>query len=217
MTDQGQGDVPAGGGGFAPLSPIGGPSLEEEERAMKSGRGRMLAGMIGAVVVVLGGLVWAIGSQQPSEYGAIGRQINGLRRDHFDAFWGCALPRADLREINGAERLIAEISERAATPRAYATYVRDRCLGMLDEHLPPLDALIVPEDMRADFDTLRQQVTALRQSWGRFLDHLERLEGGFDAEDETVREMLTAIARAWYEYKSAHRRLNDTIRQHLAD
>jgi hypothetical protein len=181
---------------------------------MKSGRGRMLAVMLGAMLLAIAGLFWFIGRQQPSEYGQIGRQINGLRRDHFDAFWGCALPRQNLDQITGAERLISEISERARSARAYAAHVRQTCLVHLDEHLPPLDALIVPEDMRADVDALRQQVTALSQAWRRFVEHLEHLEGAYDPEDDATREMLTSIARAWFDYKAAHRRLNDTIRQH---
>lgn len=206
-----------GGGGLTPLSPIGGPSLEQEEKALKSGRGRMMAAMIGAVVVAILALAWFVMRQQPSEYGQIGRQINGMRADHFDAFWACALPRADLRDIDRADQLIGEIAERSGTARAYAQHVRNECLVRLDEHLPPMTQLIVPEDLRPSVDQLRTAVEAQRTAWQRYLDHLDHLEGSFDAEDETTSGLITAIARGWYDYKVAHNAINTTIRGHLEE
>lgn len=209
MTDQGQ------GGGFTPLTPIGGPSLEEEEKALRSGRGKMIAGMVLALVLAVGGLVWFVGSQQPSEYGQLGRQINGLRADHFDAFWGCALPRADLRDIRNDQQLRDAIAERAVRPAAYAQHVRSECLVRLEEHVTPLNALIVPEDLSPGVDQLRAAIDAERQAWARFLDYLDHVEGSFDA--EAADEHLTAIARGWFEYKVAHGAINDIIRAHVTD
>ena len=208
MTDQGQ-----GGGGFTPLTPIGGPTLEEEERALKSGRGKMIAGMVFAVVVAIGGLVWFVGSQQPSEYGQIGRQINGMRADHFDAFWACALPRADLRDIRNDQQLRSEIAQRAASPRAYAQHVRNECIVRLDEHVTPLNALIVPADLSAGVEQLRAAINAQRTAWTAFLTYLEHAEGSFDAEAADAH--LTAIARGWFEYKVAHGAINDVLRTHV--
>ncbi|MDQ3033097.1 MAG: hypothetical protein M3Y87_11815 [Myxococcota bacterium] len=208
MTDQGQ-----GGGGFTPLTPIGGPTLEEEERALKSGRGKMIAGMVFAVLIAVGGLIWFVGSQQPSEYGQIGRQINGMRADHFDAFWACALPRADLRDIRNDQQLRTEIARRAASPRPYAQHVRSECIVRLDEHVSPLNALIVPEDLAPAVEQLRAAINAQRQAWSSFLDYLEHVEGAFDP--EAADEHLTAIARGWFEYKVAHGAINDVLRTHV--
>lgn len=211
MSDQ----QPGGGGGFTPLTPVGGPSLEQEERAMKSGRGRMMFGMILAVVAAIAGLAWFVARQQPSPYGALGRQINGMRGEHFDAFWACALPRADLRDIDRADQLIGEIAERAGTPRAYAQHVRNECMVRLDEHVAPMSQLIIPDDLRESYEQLRTAVESLRTAWGRFLEHLERLEGPFDDEDEATHTLLTAIARGWHDYKVAHIAINNTIRSHV--
>jgi hypothetical protein len=217
MTEQ-EGGGGGGGGGFTPLTPIGGPSLEQEERAMRSGRGRMLFFMIAAVLAAIGGLVWFVTNQTPSEYSTVGMQINGMRRDNFDAFWGCALPRADLDEIRNNVQLSEAITERArGNPRAYAQHVRTECLVMLDEHVAPLNALIVPADMTEDVEDLRTAITSLRTSWNRFLDHLDHLETPYDAEDATIADMLTAIGAGWHAYKTAHQALNATIRQHLED
>lgn len=217
MTEQpstfgsGMGMTPLGG---APGQ--GGPSLEEEERAMKRGRGRMMAAMIGSVLLAAAALAWFIARQQPNEYGQLGRQINGMRQEHFDVFWACALPREDLRDLQRAEQLIAEIAERAATPRAYAQHVREQCLVRLDEHLAPLAALIVPDDLREGVAQLQAAIEAQRTAWRAFLGHLAQIDR-FDAEDETTRTMLTAIARGWYDYKVAHNALNGVIRRHLSE
>lgn len=210
MTDHGQ-----GGGGFSPLAPSGGPSLEQEERALRSGRGRMIAAMVAAVLAAAAGLAWFVSTSGPSEYGQLGRQINGMRAGHFDAFWACALPREDLRDLRNDQRLRAEIAERAAQPRAYASHVRSQCMVLLDEHLAPLDELILPEDLEAPVRSLRASVEAQRSAWLAFLAHLDRVEGGFVAEDAD--EQLGAIARGWYDYKVAHGQINDVIRAHVAD
>jgi hypothetical protein len=183
---------------------------------MRSGRGRMIAAMVGVVVALLGGVAWLTMSAPPSEYGPLGRQINGMRQDHFDAFWGCALPRADLRDITGAEALLEAIGERAARPHAYAEHVRSECVVHLDEHLPPLTLLIVPDDLRAETEHLRSAVEEQRTAWRALLEHLDRSET-FDAEDATTRRLLTAVAHGWYEYKRAHSALNTTIRSHLSE
>lgn len=211
MTDR----QPGGGGGFTPLTPLGGPSLEEEERAMKAGRGRMIVAMIAAVLAAVAGLAWFVARQQPNPYGALGRAINGMRGEHFDAFWACALPRADLRDIDRADQLIREIATRSATPRAYAQHVRTECMVRLDEHVAPMSQLIIPDDLRESYEQMRTALEALRTAWGRYLEHLERLEGPFDADDEAIAGLLTAIARGWHDYKVAHIAINNTIRSHV--
>ena len=55
------------GGGLGPPGPLGGPSLDAEEKAMRSGRGRMLAVMILAVVAAVGGLVLDVGGRHARE------------------------------------------------------------------------------------------------------------------------------------------------------
>jgi hypothetical protein len=209
MTDQGQ------GGGFTPLTPIGGPSLEDDEKAFRSGRGRMIAGMLVAVLAAAGGLAWFVTSSGPNEYGQLGRQINGMRGAHFDAFWGCVLPRQDLRNLRNNQQLVSGITERARPPRVYAQHVRGQCMVLLDEHVPALDALIVPEDLAPGVAQLRAAIEAQREGWRALLGRMDAAEGSFDA-DAAAAE-LTAITRGWHDYKVAHGGLNDVIRTHVTD
>ena len=81
--------------------------------------------------------------------------------------------------------------------------------------MPPLDALILPEDLQPGVRALRASVEAQQSAWTAFLSRLEQTEGGFDLEGAS--DELNAIARGWYEYKVAHNDVNDVLRSHIAD
>lgn len=191
------------------------PSLEEEEKALRSGRGRMVLAMVVAALAAIGAIAWFVGSQQPSEFSQVGRQINRLRAEHFDAFYGCVLPRADLRDIRNDQQLRNAIAERASRPRAYAEHIRGECLVRLDEHGAPLAALIVPDELREPVSQLQSALEAQQAAWTRFISFLEESEGAF--ESEAADEHLSAIARGWYDYKVAHRAINDIVRARLEE
>ncbi len=206
----------AGGGGFAPLPTGGpGPSLEEEERAMKSGRGRMLVAAAIAVIGAIAAFGWFLTSSGPNEYGQFGQQVNGLRTAHFDTFWSCALPRENLSSITTNVQLQDAIVRFASTARTYSTMVRSTCMVHLDEHGPALEGLIPPEGTHEAYDALRAALTAQTTAWRALLDHMDTLSGGLDPEDPTSRPLITAVLRAWHDYRSAIGDLNDVIRPHV--
>jgi hypothetical protein len=194
------------------MSPNG-PSLDEEEKALRKGRGRMVLAMAMAVLAAIGGIAWFVGSQQPSEFSQIGRQINRLRSEHFDAFYGCVLPRADLRDIRNDRQLRSAIAERATNPRAYAEHIRGECMVRLEEHGSPLSALIVPAELTAPVGQLQSALDAQRAAWTRFIAFLEQTDGAFDS--EAADEYLSAIARGWFDYKIAHGAINDIVRAQI--
>ncbi len=200
-------------GGFTPIAP--GPSLEDEERAMKSGRGRMIAGMVVAIAAAVGGFAFYLSEGGESEYAVIGRSINGIDGEKFDQFWACALPRAELDEIRNNDQLRDAIVQRARTaPRRYAQHVRETCLVRLDEAVPAIDQLLAPDDLREHIDGMRVALVALRAAWDAFLAHLDQLgTEPFDA--EAASDVPLPIARGWYDYKVAYGRVNTIVREHL--
>ncbi len=208
MTDQ--------PGGFAPLTPVGGPSLEEEERAMKSGRRRALAAGAFAVLASLGALGWYMSTGGENEYAQVGQQINGMRSGHFDMFWSCALPREDVRDIDTAAELKAAIGRFAANA-GYSRIIRTECLVHLDEHRAPLNALIAPPELAAPIAELSAALTALRTAWDAFLEYLDRPDMHFDAEDPEADGLLTAVVRGWFDYRVAFGHVNDAVREHLPE
>jgi hypothetical protein len=215
----------AGGGnqGHAPLPPLGastGPSLADEERAIGGGggRGTMLAAIVIFGLLSLAGLVFVLRSGGESEYSPLGRQLNGMRQEHFDAFWSCALPREDLRDLDGAPQVVEAVTRNAhSSPHGYATLVRTTCMTHLDEHAPLLSALIVPPDMHEGMSALTTALRSLHDAWAAYLTYLEGLPGAYDAEDAQAVTLVTAVARGWYDYKLALGTLNDVIRTHVTE
>jgi hypothetical protein len=204
------------GGGLPPSSPLGGPSLEAEEKAMKSGKGRMLAVMILAVVAAVAGLVLYMASGGEEEaYGTFGRNVNGLRRDHFDTFWGCALRGANLDDVRTNEDLAAAINQRATNGKTvYARHLRDDCMPFLADLEPKLLTLIPPEDLADKLRELGAAVGALRSAVSAYVAYIEGLgDAPYDAEDAS--EHVTAVARGWYDYKRVHNEINRAVAEKL--
>jgi hypothetical protein len=63
--------------------------MAEEEAAMHKGRGRMLFGLIGIAVVIAGGAGYLVSEDSEQRtYSDIGKKINGMKKEHFDQFYG---------------------------------------------------------------------------------------------------------------------------------
>ncbi|MEM9187681.1 MAG: hypothetical protein AAGF12_00795 [Myxococcota bacterium] len=206
------------GGGLPPLSPLRGPSLEDDEKAMKKGKGVMLAAMLAALAVpIIGVVLYLALSGGDEQYRTLGRNVNGLHDQSFKAFWGCSLRGANLEEIRSNTDLSAQINTRAGNGRGrYAQHVRDECMPMLEEIEPALSQLIPPEEMRSQVQELGRATGELRSGWSGFVAHLEGLEE--DPYDEReAREHVNNIAKGWYDYRRSHKALNDAIRERIEE
>lgn len=201
------------GGGPPPFSP--GPSLEDDEKALKKGNTMVMVLGLGAallVTVVLGVILLSGDDTEP--YEAIGRQVNGMKQEHFDGFWSCALPGGRLDELRNDQDVRYALNKRAVRgPSAYAQLVREQCLVKLNEHEQPLRQLLPPEDLAQEVAALTTALNDLRGGWNEYLDALSRAEGGYD--EEAMAPQLNKIAKGWYDYKHAHGEINTVIRGHL--
>jgi hypothetical protein len=204
-------------GGFAPLPPVGGPSLEDEERAMKSGRGPMLAAAAFAVLAVAGGLAWFVSSSGPNEYGELGRQVNGMRSQYFDGFWACAMPREDVRDLNSPDELKGLIARFSRSASGYARILREDCMHLLEEHRAPLDAVVAAPGLGEAIGRLSAALTALTAVWQAYVAFLATPELAFDAEDPETDRMITEIVQRWIDYRGAIREINDVVREHVTE
>lgn len=211
MSDPNEG-LPLGGG----LPPATLASLEAEEQAMKKGKGTMLAVMIGVAVLAVGGFVAMLMMGGENPYGQLGQNINGMRDEHFDSFWGCALRGAQLDEIRNNDDLRAALNTRAEQGRGrYGAHVRDQCLPKLADLGPKLQALMPPEDLTPKVRDLVDATGRLRSGWSAFIAHLDGLAGDAPYVSEDAQEHLTAIERAWFDYRRAHNEANAVIREKL--
>lgn len=197
------------GGGLPPLG--GGPSLEDEEKALKKGNtGVLIGGVLAGIAVVVGLGFLLLNGDDGEQYGVIGRQINGMKQEHFDSFWGCALPGEQLGELRTNQDLQYAITKRArSNPRRYAGHIRERCMVKLDEHGPGLRALIAPADLQAQLDALGTALDELHGGWGEYTTHLAATSEAY--EEDEFRADMNKIVKGWYDYKRAHGELNTAI------
>jgi hypothetical protein len=191
-------------------------TLAEDEKAMGAGGGS--GAMIGAIVIcvllAIGIGVFVMRGDGSSEYRNIGRQVNGMRQQHFDMFWSCALPREDIRDLGTNAQVQAAVLQRASSsPSAYSHIVR-ACMTNLTEQTPLLTQLIVPPDMNDAITQLRTALASLVSAWNAYLDYLEHLGGPYDDADEQGTTLLTAVVRGWYDYRTAIGAVNDVVRSH---
>lgn len=198
------------GGGQPPLG--GGPSLRDEEAALKKGNKLPLVlGLVAAVAVVAGLGFVLLSGDDAAEYRAIGSQINGMKQEKFDGFWACALPNEPIDQLDTNRALTDAINERArGNPARYGSHVRETCLVKLAEHRSELRDLIPPEDLHAQLGDLESALDDLNESWGGYLERLDHSQEGYDS--EAAAPQLSKIAKGWYDYRNAHRSLNDSIR-----
>lgn len=217
MTDPNE-NLPSNAG-RSPLGPTG-STLDADEKAMQSGKGRMLFAMIGAAVLAVGGLIWFMaGGDEKRVYRDFARTVNTADTQGFDGFWSCALQRGgnEASNFRNNGELADAVNRRATNGRArFGELIRSRCLPKIVELKTVLDGVIPPQPLQEDVEKMRKALDDLRLAWSAFNGHLDSLgQDPYDPEAEDAVTHMNAIAHAWYDYKSAHRHLNTTLRQHL--
>ena len=197
-------------GGAPPLGP--GPSLEDEEKAMKSGKGGLIAILGGIVLLIAGGLAFMMSGGDAEAYETLGQNVNGAKRELFDGFWGCVF-QGNTDPANNTE-LAAELHLRASRGTArFANYVRRSCLPKLTELETRLRALIPPEDMVTQVNELVAATETLKGGWSDYLAWLEALEGDYD--EDAAGDKVSTIARGWFDFKSTIGAVNRAVAEKL--
>ena len=203
------------GGGAPPTSPLGGPSLEAEERAMRKGKGRMVAAMVVAGLGAVVGLILYMSSGGDDAYAVFGRNVNGLDRQHFDRFWNCTLQGYDTALLKSDQDLREQLHKRAGIGRdRFAALVRDECMPHLADMEPALQSLIPPEDMQPAVRDLVDAVNDLRGGFSDYIAHLDQVES-YDREAAAATGPVGRIAKGWYDYRKTLSELNKTLKEKL--
>lgn len=187
----------------------------DDEASFKKGRAPMLFGLVSAGLLALGGL-WLLLSHgdQARVYGELGRRINGLRQAQFDEFWACALDGEDPHAVHSNAELLSQLDERAADGGGdYAAYLRESCADKLTDIAPQLDRLIIPDDLKADVDSLKDATGRLEQSLRAFIACLSNPAQTCD--HSAAKTSLDGIARGWFDFQTAHASINRTLKAKL--
>ena len=191
-------------------------SYADDEAAMKSGKGRMLTGIIGiSLIVVVGAVLLLMQGGKSEEYSEAGKTVNGPGiKGNFDTFWGCALQGVNLRDLTGAEELIAQVDMRGSERKAdYGKYVREICMPKLTDMQAKLDLLSLPSDLQTDGAGLKEASGQLRASWSAYAGYLMEAKDSYNADDARIK--IKEVARGWYEFKKAHASLNQKLKEKL--
>lgn len=201
------------GGGAPPLVP--GPSLEDEEKAMRGGKGGLYAILGGIVLLIVGGILAFVLSEKDVEaYETLGRNVNGIKGELFEGFWHCAFQGNE--DVGNNTELVREINERASTGgQRYGAYLQRECMPKVGQLEERLRALIPPDDMVQPTNDLIDAAQAMQGAAADFVGYLGRIEGGYDESD--ARSQVSALARGWFDYKNAHNAVNAAIAEKIGE
>jgi hypothetical protein len=190
-------------------------ALADAEAAMHKGRGGSLVAMGGLAVAVVVGLVLLVGGEDEARvYGELGKTINGLERENFDQFWGCALAGENVADLKTSTDLRTKVDGRGMERgRNYGVHVRSKCLPMLEGIGPKLDILIAPDDLLPSITAMKKANNDLRGAFSDYVGYLDDPELQYD--QEAAKPHVTAIARGWYEFRKAHSEFNKAIKAKL--
>lgn len=190
-------------------------SLEDDERAMKKGKGRMIAGMAIAGLAAVVAIVLYLASGGDEAYSSFGKKVNGRDQQFYDAFWGCVLQGYDLDRIRSDQDLRNQLNLRARNGRSqFGAMVRDECLPKLSELEPALASINPPEGMADPLRGLTDAVGELRGAWSDYIAYLDGL-GDEPYGQDAASEHVGRIAKAWYDYSVALSELNKELKEHL--
>lgn len=184
----------------------------EDAKAFNKGKGRLLAAMIGFLLLSFVGFGWYLIEDQPNPYGELGKQINGLRGQYFDAYWVCALPGKLIAEIKSDADVRGELDVRAVAGARYGAHLR-KCAAPLRDLSASLRALLPPAEAAKQVQAMAEGATKLSTGTSSFASYLENLEQGYDAA-RGASEYETLV-RGWYEFRRAHGELNSLIKAKL--
>jgi hypothetical protein len=185
----------------------------EDAKAFNKGKGRLLFVMIAFVLLAVAGFAWYLVQDQPNPYGELGKQVNGLRGQYFDAFWTCALPGKQLAALKNDGELRAEIHLRAESAERYAQHLSNKCRPETSELITRLRALMPPDEARPLLQQMIEGLIKMDTGTRAFADYLQGLQGPYAAEEGEP--ALSGLVRGWYEFRKAHAELNQLVRTKL--
>lgn len=189
-------------------------SFADDEAALKRGKSGVVGILAAIFAIGLAGLWFVMSDGDDARvYGGLGKQLNGLKQAHFDQFWSCALPGANLASIKTNTDLATQLEGRGSERgQAYALHLRE-CAGKLTEIEPTLDTLITPADLKDSVAAMKAATSKLRSGVSALVSYLDNPESKYDSTAASV--YIENITRGWFEFRKAHAELNRVLKTRL--
>lgn len=179
---------------------------------MKGGRSFVALAALGALLLLAGLAAFVLLSGDENEaYVTLGRNVTGAKTQLFDGFWMCAFHRQEDPRNNEELADLWHTQAEMGGPR-FAEQLNRSCITHLADLQERLEALIPPDDMRADVNSLINATRALRGGVSDFVAFLET-QTSYEREDHGDR--VRPIARGWYDFRAAYGVVNDHIRTRI--
>ncbi len=170
-----------------------------DEHALHKGRGKMLFLLIAVGVGGLALLVYVMLSEDSkAKYKDFSAELAKASREHYQAFWGCALKQNVGNFKNGDEMnsYLLSIAGPGKRPVVHKN-VRENCLRLLQQYQDRLGRAQPPAGCEPGLREMRTRLDAVRSSWN---DYLTVLSGTETAQDE---EMAGRVTESWIGFSRA--------------
>ncbi len=190
-------------------------SLDDEAASMNKGKGRTIVAFVLGLGLLIGGVGFLLKDADASrEYRETGQALNGIKKQQFDRFWGCALRGTNLKDIKSNADLVAQMQRRTeAAGRTFAVLVRDNCMDALNKTEADLDVLLVPGELQSYVTAMRDGASQVREGWGDLIAYL--INPNLEYEQASARKYWNKIAKGWYGFRKGHSELNRSLRERL--
>ncbi len=182
---------------------------------MNKGKGRSIVAFVLGLGLLAGGVGFLLkDADAMREYRETGQALNGIKKQEFDRFWGCALRGANLRDIKSNADLVAQMQRRTeAAGRTFAAQVRDNCMDALNKTEADLDVLLVPGDLQSYVGAMKEGASQVRAGWGDLIAYL--LNPNLEYDQASARKHWNKVAKGWYGFRKGHSDLNRLLRERL--
>lgn len=197
-------------------SPPGGTprlSIEAEASTMNRGRGRQVMALAAGVLLLAGAGVLALQRVTRSDaYTQAAADAARIEHEHFDGFFGCALPGARQSELNAEQVHSAFESVGDRLGKSYGKTL-ERCLPRMDALSASVHALQVPADVEPQRRALVVATSALTAANTQYLRYLSDATERY--EFVAAMPMLEKFGAAWAGYRVAQGDLERALEERL--
>ncbi len=188
--------------------------LENETRAMQSGRGGMLAVAIGCAIAAIAAFGWYLSQDATDPYDELGKKVSGLKGRHFDGFWACALQGTLPSKITKADDMRDQLERRGKRGRGrYAKLLREDCVPKLRPLAESLRKVPGPQDSLVLVLGMARATDRLSAAVDTYVGYLQSLEGGYD--EGAAQGPVEETTRGWYDFRIKHRDLKRLLKKRL--